>query len=112
LATFAAPGTELRQFATNLGLSQDNCATPGVQISVNANRGLVLMENEMKKIARADQRRLLPCGALTKPRTGGAGRGLVIVQSIVEGHDGELRFVNREGGGLVATILLPATVSP
>jgi len=44
--------------------------------------------------------------------TGGAGRGLAIVQSIVEGHDGELRFVNREDGGLVATMLLPATVSP
>jgi signal transduction histidine kinase len=40
--------------------------------------------------------------------TGGAGLGLAIAQSILEGHGGELRFANRPGGGFVATIVLPA----
>jgi signal transduction histidine kinase len=39
--------------------------------------------------------------------TGGAGLGLAIAQSIVDAHGGELRFANREGGGLGATIVLP-----
>jgi len=43
--------------------------------------------------------------------TGGAGLGLAIAQSVVEAHGGELRFANRQSGGLAATIILPATQS-
>ena len=40
--------------------------------------------------------------------TGGAGLGLAIAEAIVRGHGGNLSFANRESGGLVATIALPA----
>ena len=40
--------------------------------------------------------------------TGGTGLGLAIAQSIVQAHGGELTLANREGGGLRATIKLPA----
>jgi len=40
-------------------------------------------------------------------QTGGAGLGLAIAQSITDAHGGRLEFANREGGGLIATILLP-----
>lgn len=40
--------------------------------------------------------------------TGGAGLGLAIAQSIVDAHGGQLHFANREGGGLSATITIPA----
>ena len=40
--------------------------------------------------------------------TGGAGLGLSIAQAVTDAHRGTLVLVNREGGGLVATIALPA----
>ena len=40
--------------------------------------------------------------------TGGTGLGLAIAQSIVQAHGGELTLANRPGGGLRATITLPA----
>lgn len=41
-------------------------------------------------------------------RTGGAGLGLSIVQALAQAHGGRLVLANREGGGLSATIVLPA----
>jgi signal transduction histidine kinase len=40
--------------------------------------------------------------------TGGAGLGLAIARAVAESHGGTLALRNREGGGLVASILLPA----
>ena len=40
--------------------------------------------------------------------TGGSGLGLAIAQSIVQAHGGELTLANRVGGGLRASIKLPA----
>jgi signal transduction histidine kinase len=39
--------------------------------------------------------------------TGGAGLGLSIAEAIVDAHGGTLTLMNREGGGLAATIALP-----
>jgi signal transduction histidine kinase len=40
--------------------------------------------------------------------TGGTGLGLAIAQAIVQAHGGELTLANRPGGGLRASIKLPA----
>jgi signal transduction histidine kinase len=40
--------------------------------------------------------------------TGGAGLGLSIAEAVADAHGGKLSFANRQGGGLVATISLPA----
>jgi signal transduction histidine kinase len=40
--------------------------------------------------------------------TGGAGLGLAIARAVAESHGGSLRLANREGGGLVAALVLPA----
>jgi two-component system, OmpR family, sensor histidine kinase MprB len=47
---------------------------------------------------RADEARGLP----------GSGLGLAIVQQVVEGHGGVITLVNRDGGGAVARLQLPA----
>ena len=40
--------------------------------------------------------------------SGGAGLGLSIVRAIARAHAGEARAANRDGGGAVVTIELPA----
>lgn len=40
--------------------------------------------------------------------TGGTGLGLAIARAVAESHGGALRLANGEGGGLVATLVLPA----
>lgn len=40
--------------------------------------------------------------------TGGAGLGLALVRAIMAEHGGALRLVNRPGGGLEASLVLPA----
>ena len=41
-------------------------------------------------------------------RTGGAGLGLAITRSIVEGHGGTVRAEGREGGGARVVMEVPA----
>ena len=41
--------------------------------------------------------------------TGGSGLGLAIAKAAAESHGGELRLANVEGGGLLATLSLPAS---
>ena len=38
--------------------------------------------------------------------TGGTGLGLALARNIVRGHGGDIAFHDREGGGLVACIVL------
>jgi signal transduction histidine kinase len=40
--------------------------------------------------------------------TGGSGLGLAIARAVAETHEGELRLANGAGGGLIATLALPA----
>lgn len=40
--------------------------------------------------------------------TGGIGLGLSIARTIIRAHGGELYLMNREGGGLIARVALPA----
>jgi signal transduction histidine kinase len=37
----------------------------------------------------------------------GAGLGLAIAQSVVDAHGGQIELINRDGGGVVATVTLP-----
>ncbi|MBT6825990.1 MAG: hypothetical protein HOA60_07585, partial [Rhodospirillales bacterium] len=74
----------------------------GVEISV-ADNGPGIPEQELEKV-------FLPFYRVEQSRnrkTGGAGLGLSIVQSIANEHGGEIALRNGDQGGLVATITLP-----
>lgn len=57
------------------------------------------------------ERLKLPFTQLENARTGasGAGLGLAIVERIARSHAGRLELAPRDGGGLIARIVLPAT---
>ena len=48
---------------------------------------------------------------LNNPRTGGTGLGLSIVKGFVEAHNGKVLLQNRNGGGALFTIDIPAKTS-
>ena len=58
-------------------------------------------EAEMSRLTQPFQRGAQPQGL------SGAGLGLALVQTVLEAHGGRLELVNRPGGGLSASLLLP-----
>lgn len=64
-------------------------------------------------IAEADRARLLqPFQRSERSRsraTGGAGLGLAVAANVARRHAGELQLLHREGGGLIARLLLAST---
>ncbi len=76
-----------------------------VEIAV-LDRGPGLSEEDLAKVTGAFYR-----GEPSRNReTGGAGLGLAIAQAIVEAQGGTLTLANRDGGGLTATMALPAAL--
>jgi signal transduction histidine kinase len=76
-----------------------------VEIAV-LDRGPGLSEEDLAKVTGAFYR-----GEPSRNReTGGAGLGLSIAQAIVEAQGGTLTLANRDGGGLTATMALPAAL--
>jgi signal transduction histidine kinase len=81
------------------------------KVETGADEIRILVDDDGSGIPEADLERVFdPFVRLEGSRsrdTGGVGLGLAIARSIVRGHGGEVRLVNREEGGLRAVISLP-----
>lgn len=106
----------LQQLATNLvhnaivhnlpaggGVAVRTSSEPGAVTLVVGNDGARLSEDDVAHLTEPFQR-----GARTTTHGDGVGLGLAIVASIVRAHDGALSLAPLSGGGLVATVRLPA----
>ena len=63
-----------------------------------------LAEDEIERVFEPFQR----ADPSRSPATGGFGLGLSVARSIARAHGGEVSLANRDGGGLTATVRLPA----
>lgn len=109
----------VRQAIENVVDNARRYAPPGSEITVSAVHGAC--EGDDARISVADRGagfspEFLP-HALERFRRpddgrarseGGAGLGLALVASIADSHGGECTAENREGGGAVVTIIIPA----
>jgi signal transduction histidine kinase len=99
----------LGQVALNLILNACEMQPDGGEVRVasrlEGDRALAEFQDRGPGIPEADRERIFEPFFTTKSST---GLGLSISHSIVRQHQGELRFVPREGGGSVFRLTLPA----
>lgn len=87
-------------------------AAPEIEIHRKEERVVVNVKDRGPGMAETDLERVFdPYVRLEDSRsrdTGGIGLGLSIARTIIRAHKGDLRLSNRQGGGLVAHVELPA----
>jgi signal transduction histidine kinase len=94
----------------------ENAIHYGKDVRVRVERGdglaRVLVEDRGPGVDEAELERLFEPfmrGESSRSReTGGIGLGLAVARTILRSHGGDVTLANREGGGLRATITLPA----
>jgi signal transduction histidine kinase len=103
----------LRRLVTNL---IENAVKFGqrarVSLARDGDSNLVRVDDDGPGVPEADIERMFEpfhrADPSRAPSTGGFGLGLSVARSIAQAHGGDVVLVNREGGGLSATVRLPA----
>lgn len=106
-----ADAAQIEQVAINLLKNALESGAPGesIEVVLRAHRGgvqLEVMDRGSGLSGEALGSALLP---FFSTKASGTGLGLTICREIVEAHGGHLTLANREGGGAVASVWLPAS---
>jgi len=105
---FSSEGGTIEVSLSSMTLASDaeeQKTTPGIRIQV-ADRGVGIPEDELENIFdKFIQSTKTATGA------GGTGLGLAICKEIMELHNGHIYAENREGGGALFSMELPATIA-
>ncbi|MDA1307972.1 MAG: PAS domain-containing sensor histidine kinase [Proteobacteria bacterium] len=108
---------QVRQALTNLlqnaadsiesRAQQDDPAPGAIEISVTADQhhALIMICDNGRGLPVVDRHRLTEPYVTTRDK--GTGLGLAIVRKIMEDHDGEIRILDRDGGGAMAILEFP-----
>ncbi len=86
---------------------QDNPAPGAIEISVtmDQNHALIMICDNGRGLPVVDRHRLTEPYVTTREK--GTGLGLAIVRKIMEDHNGEIRILDRNGGGAIAILEFP-----
>lgn len=112
--TVNADASQLEQVAINLlkNALESGSVAEAVELEVRAHRGGVVLEVADRGAGMSDEAlgsALLP---FFSTKASGTGLGLTICREIVDAHGGHLTLANREGGGALASVWLPASQAP
>lgn len=105
-----ADGTQLEQVAINLlKNARESGSPPGdIEVRIEERRGGHAFEVYDRGSGLAPDALASALLPFFSTKSSGTGLGLTICREIIEAHDGYLTLSNREGGGAVASVWLPA----
>ncbi len=109
------PG-QLEQVIMNLVVNASDVLEDGGEVAIHSGRGRdgavrISIEDDGPGIAEAVRPKIFEPFFTTKPAGKGTGLGLSVVHGIVQYHGGSIAVEDREGGGTVFTVTLPAVSS-
>jgi len=108
--TVQADASQLEQVAINLLKNAlESGSDPGdVELDVRAHRGGVVLAVADRGAGLSDEALTSALLPFFSTKASGSGLGLTICREIVDAHGGHLTLANREGGGALASVWLPA----
>ncbi len=105
-----ADAAQLEQVVINLlkNAGESGSAAEEVALAIRAHRGGVLIEVTDRGAGLTEDALASALLPFFSTKESGTGLGLTICREIVEAHGGHLTIANREGGGALASVWLPA----
>lgn len=109
--TVHADASQLEQVAINLlkNALESGSAASDVELEVRGRRGGVVLEVYDRGAGLSGEALTSALLPFFSTKASGTGLGLTICREIVDAHGGHLILANREGGGALASVWLPAS---
>ncbi len=103
-------GAQIEQVAINLlkNAIESGSSAAAVELAIRSHRGGVLLEVLDRGTGLSGDALASALLPFFSTKASGTGLGLTICREIVEAHGGHLTLANREGGGALASVWLPA----
>lgn len=105
-----ADAAQIEQVIINLlkNANESGSSAEAVELAISDHRGGVLLEIADRGTGLTDAALTSALLPFFSTKASGTGLGLTVCREIVEAHGGHLTLSNREGGGALASVWLPA----